>query len=330
MSGAPGRLKPSSHRSAWNEGIEVSWHSVTSEPNQLGESPFWHPHEQMLYWVDIAEKTVLRCNVFIGTVERWRMAPPHELEPGCIAPALGGGLVMGLRDGVYRARHWGGELTCLLKFTHDNATTRANDGKCDAVGRFWVGSVDEAKVKASAELISLDCRAPGPITVQRQADGALTGNGLAWSPDNRTVYWSDTSRHVIYAWDWDADSNRMHRQREFQRFAPKPAGWQPGMPGYRGRPDGAAVDRLGNYWVAMYEGARLLQLAPTGELLADIPTPMLCPTMPCFGGDDLQTLYLTSARKGRGAHELEAQPLSGCVVSMRVAVPGLPVNFFKD
>lgn len=102
------------------------------------------------------------------------------------------------------------------------------------------------------------------------------------------------------------------------------------MPGYRGRPDGAAVDALGNYWVAMYEGARVLQFAPSGELLADIATPMACPTMPCFGGDDLRTLYLTSASKQRSAQELAAWPLSGCVLAMRVAVPGLPVNFFRD
>ncbi len=308
----------------------MTWQAVTTKPNELGESPFWHPREQMLYWVDIAGKTIFRCKVAVGTVDTWPMVAPHDLEPGCIAPALGGGLVVGLRDGIYRARQWRAELSCLHKFTHDNAITRANDGKCDVRGRFWVGSVDESKAHSGAELMSLDCRPPGPATVVRQAGGALTGNGLAWSPDNQTVYWSDTPRHVIYAWDWDAASNVMSKQRVFQRFDPKPNGWQPGMPGYGGRPDGAAVDVMGNYWVAMYEGARLLKFAPTGELLADIATPMQCPTMPCFGGDDFKTLYLTSVSRERSAHELAALPLSGCVVAMRVEVPGLPVTFFQD
>ena len=187
----------------------MTWQAVTTRANLLGESPFWHPQEQMLYWVDIAAKTILRCNVFMGTVETWPMAPPHELEPGCIAPALGGGLVMALRDGVYRARHWGGALECLHRFAHDNASTRANDGKCDALGRFWVGSVDEAKVNSCAELISLDCRANGPALVRHHAGGALTGNGLAWSPDKRTLYWSDTSRHVIYAWGAAIDAAQL-------------------------------------------------------------------------------------------------------------------------
>ena len=103
-----------------------------------------------------------------------------------------------------------------------------------------------------------------------------------------------------------------------------------GQPGYGGRPDGAAVDVQGNYFVAMFEGRRLLKLAPTGELLAEIPTPVQCPTMPCFGGDDGQTLYLTTARHQRSVQELADLPLSGCVFSMRVNVPGLPVNFFRD
>jgi sugar lactone lactonase YvrE len=90
------------------------------------------------------------------------------------------------------------------------------------------------------------------------------------------------------------------------------------------------VDVEGNYWVAMFEGRRLCQFASDGRLLAEVPTPFQCPTMPCFGGDDLRTLYLTSARHNRSALELQAFPLSGCVISMRVEVPGLPVNFYTD
>jgi len=100
--------------------------------------------------------------------------------------------------------------------------------------------------------------------------------------------------------------------------------------GYQGRPDGAAVDVLGNYWVAMYEGRRVCQLAPDGSLLAEFAVPAQCPTMPCFGGEDLQTLFVTTARHGRGAAELAHFPESGCVFAMRVSVPGLPVNFFVD
>lgn len=308
----------------------MSWTTTVAQPSELGESPFWHPDEQLLYWVDIAGKKIHRSNVFMGTMESWAMAAPHDLEPGCIAPARSGGLVVALRDGIYRARTWGGALEKLADAAHDPRTSRFNDGKCDPLGRFWAGTIYEPRDAREAALYCLDSRAGHPPALVRMAGDATVGNGLAWSADSRTLYWADTTGHVIHAWDWDAAGNTLARQRVFRQFPPKPPGWQPGMPGYGGRPDGAVVDSEGNYWVAMYEGGRVLKLSTGGELLADIPTPVLCPTMVCFGGDDLQTLYLTTARHGRPAAELEALPQSGCVFSMRVDVPGLPVYFFAD
>jgi sugar lactone lactonase YvrE len=307
----------------------LQWQAVTA-PDGLGESPFWHPHELMLYWVDIPNRQVRRMNVFMGTVESW----PMPSEPGSIAPAASGGLVLALRDGMYRARQWGGALELLHRFAHDPATTRFNDGKADPVGRFWAGTMYEPRDKPLAVLHALDLRSGTP-TVQDMLDGVILSNGLAWSPDARTVYWADTVPHTVWAWDWDAASNAMTRRRVFAQFTPKPAGWQYGLPGctpatYGGRPDGAAVDAEGNYWVAMFEGARLLQLAPDGRQLAEHRLPAQCPTMPCFGGDDLRTLYVTTASYNRPAAELRDMPQSGCVFSTRVDVPGLPVNFFQD
>jgi sugar lactone lactonase YvrE len=303
----------------------MTWHALTTEPNTLGESPFWHPAEQQLYWVDIAQRMLWRCNVFMGTVQTWSMPS----EPGCIAPAQGGGLVIALRDGVYLAREWGGALQRLAQLDYSIATTRANDGKCDPHGRFWVGTYYEPRDLPLAALYCIDARGPGAVQASYMLRDSQVANGLAWSPDGTTLYWADTGSHVVYAWDWEGERNTLSRQRVFAQFPGKPEGWQPGQPGYGGRPDGATVDSAGNYWVAMYEGARVLQFSPAGELLADIPTPAQCPTMPCFGGADLQTLYLTTARQKRPATELEMYPQSGCVFSMRVSVPGMPANFFQ-
>ena len=308
----------------------MNWQAVTSHPCELGESPFWHPLEQRLYWVDISARQILRCDGAGGAVECWDLPS----EPGCIAPAARGGWVLALRDGVFRALSWGGPLQPIVRLDYDPARMRANDGKCDALGRFWIGTLDETKTARNAALYSLDCRhAQAPLLV-RQLDGATTANGLAWSPDQRTLYWADTPTHRVQAWDFDLSHNTLGASRELMQFAPKPPGWQPApahpCATYGGRPDGAAVDVQGNYYVAMFEGQRVCQLAPDGTLLAEFATPLLCPTMPCFGGADLQTLYLTSARHHRSAAELAAFPLSGCVLAMRVAVPGLPVNFFAD
>jgi sugar lactone lactonase YvrE len=301
----------------------MAWSPAVAHPDELGESPFWHPQERTLYWVDIAGRQLRRMDAQ-GAVQSW----PMPSEPGCIAPAAGGGLMIGLRDGVYRARSWGGPLACVVHFGYDTSTTRINDGKADPSGRFWVGTMYEPRDARKAELYSIDLRGPGPEPiVELKAHNAVIANGLAWSPDAKVVYWADTTHHVVHAWDWDADSNAMQAHRIFQQFPGKPGNWQPGQPGYGGRPDGAAVDSQGNYWVAMFEGQRLLQIAPSGELLEELPLPVRCPTMPCFGGDDLRTLYVTSARHGRPPAELEALPQSGCVLSARVDIPGLPVNF---
>jgi sugar lactone lactonase YvrE len=303
------------------------WTAVVAEPDQLGESPFWHPKERMLYWVDIPARQIRRVDPDAGEVQSWAM----PTEPGCIAPARSGGLVIALRDGIYRARSWGGPLSLVVRFSHDVATTRFNDGKADPVGRFWAGTMYEPRDARKAELYSIDLRdSSAEPLIEVKAHNAIIANGLAWSPDAATVYWADTPHHVIHAWDWDAHSNVMSRHRLLHEFPPKPAGWKPGQPGYGGRPDGAAVDAEGNYWAAMFEGQRLVRCSPAGQLLEDIALPVRCPTMPCFGGDDLKTLYVTSASYNRSAEELQALPLSGRVIATRVNVPGLPVNFVSD
>jgi sugar lactone lactonase YvrE len=150
-------------------------------------------------------------------------------------------------------------------------------------------------------------------------------NGLAWSPNGRTMHWSDTKAHTIYAADFDPASGTPSLRRVFAQFPLK----QPGesLDRYGGRPDGAAMDAEGCYWVAMFEGQRLLRLSPEGETLRVVELPVRCPTMPCFGGPDLKTLYITSSRENRPAAELIAQPWAGCVLALDVDVPGLPVNF---
>ena len=311
----------------------MPWQTAISQPSELGESPFWHPDEQRLYWVDIPARQVCRSTLADGVVERWTLPS----EPGCIAPARSHGkntgLVIALRDGIYRARHWGGELVQLAPALHDPATTRFNDGKADPLGRFWAGTIYEPRDAARAQLFSLDGRNGRTLRLQAKAADATTANGLAWSPDAATLYWTDTPSHAVRAWDWDAAGNTLSHERVFYAWPGKPEGWQPGLPDqpdYGGRPDGAAVDVQGNYYVAMYEGGRLLKLSPAGQLLAEFAVPAQCPTMPCFGGADLKTLYLTTARQKRPAHELAQWPESGCVFSMPVEVPGLPVNFFLD
>jgi sugar lactone lactonase YvrE len=233
---------------------------------------------------------------------------------------VGGHLLLAMRDGLWRFDPRDGSRFGLASAPYDPARERFNDGKADLRGRFWVGTIYEPRDPPNAALY----RWSGGALTQMQG-GITVSNGLAWSPDGRTLYWSDTKAHTVFALDADPDTGEVSSRRIHAQFPPKLPGQDLRL--YGGRPDGAAVDVEGCYWVAMFEGQRVLRLAPSGEVLAELALPVRCPTMPCFGGDDLKTLYITTAREGRPAAELADQPHAGCVLSCRVEVPGLPVNF---
>jgi sugar lactone lactonase YvrE len=282
----------------------------------LGESPFWHPDERALWWLDIPGRALHRWDPATQAHRRWDL----PAEPGCMAPLPGGRLLMALRDGLWRFDPADGSRHLLASPPYDPAVERFNDGRADPQGRFWAGTIYEPREPALAALYVWN----GSRLVRR-ADGVVTANGLAFSPDGRTMYWSDTRAHTVFAFDVDPREDTLSLRRVFARFEPRVPG-QP-LARYGGRPDGAAVDVEGAYWVAMFEGARLLRLSPAGQVLAEVGLPVRCPTMPCFGDDDLRTLYVTTARQGRPAEELAAEPWAGRVLRMRVDVPGLPVNF---
>jgi len=289
---------------------------AVSDPCLLGESPMWHPQEQVLYWCDIPGKRVHRLDPASGARQVW----DFPVEPASLAPLLGGGLLLAMRDGLWRFDVATGERTLLAEPPYDPAKERFNDGKSDALGRFWVGTIYEPR---SPALAALYCWSRGEL--QRVADGVTVSNGLGWSPDGRTMYWTDTTSHTIRVLDVDAQEGGVSNRRVFASFPVKQAGMD--LDQYGGRPDGAAVDVEGCYWVAMFEGQRVLRLSPTGEVLREIRLPVRCPTMPCFGGADLRTLYITTARENRPAEELARQPLAGCVLALEVEVPGLPAQF---
>ncbi len=297
------------------------WDALPVAPALVGESPYWQPDEGALVWCDIAGKALHRWHVATAKHTAWAMPS----EPGSCAPLPGGGVLVAMRDGVFRFDPASGERKRVAAPPYDTKLTRFNDGKADPQGRFWVGTIDEPRQPGKAALYRLTVGAAAPL--KRMAGDITVSNGLAFSPDGRTLYWSDTTAHRIFAFDFDGSDGSLSRQRVFAAFPTR----EPDQPleTYAGRPDGAAVDAEGCYWVAMFEGQRLLRIAPDGQVLQELPLPVRCPTMPCFGGHDLRTLFVTTARDKRPADELAAQPLAGCVLHRRVDVPGLPVHFAR-
>lgn len=288
-------------------------------PSVLGESPFWHPDQQALYWCDIPGRRLNRFEPARGEHHFWAF----DCEPASCAPYPGGDVLLAMRDGLWRFDTLTSQRSLLAPPPYDTTVERFNDGKADAQGRFWVGTIYEPREPA---LAALYCWDQGQLT--KRAEGVTVSNGLGFSPDGRTLYWSDTKAHLIQAFDFDPATGGLSQQRVWARFPVKQAGQD--LASYGGRPDGAAVDVEGCYWTAMFEGQRLLRLSPAGEVLQEVRLPVRCATMCCLGDDDLRTLYVTTSREKRPADELAQQPWAGQVLRMRVAVPGLPVNFVRD
>lgn len=284
--------------------IEVAY----DQPMQLGECPLWHAEEAALYWVDISAMQVHRLRPADGRHAMWQL----NAEPGCIGRHANGGLIVAMRTGLAHLNTDNGKLSHIADAPYDTATARFNDGRCDAAGRFWTGTIYEPRDHAGAQLYAVEkgvVRAAGnPVTVS---------NGLGFSGDSRTLYHSDTTAHRICSYEFDLATGKIGKGRVLKQFA-----MDKSAADYGGRPDGAAVDSEDAYWCAMYEGGRLLRLSPAGEVLQEVILPARCPTMMAFGGEDLRTLYITTVREKRGAAELERYPLSGCILSLRVDVPG--------
>lgn len=272
----------------------------------LGESPLWHPTEQVLYAVDIPGRQVLRWREGADVPDVW----PQDAEPGCIAARASGGLLVARRDGLWTLDTTTGAQTLLAPPPYDPARLRFNDGKVGPGGRLWVGSISDAR-EPEAALYRFD---GGTFTAQ--VTGLTTANGLAWNPDGQRMHWSDTKAHRIYVAD-----DKTLSARVFAEFKPRTPGEV-----YGGRPDGAAMDAEGHYWAAMFEGRSLVRIAPTGEVVQRLELPVTCPTMPTFGGPDMRTLFITTAREKRPADELAREPLAGAVLQLRVDVPGLPTT----
>jgi len=277
----------------------------------LGECPLWSVAEQALYFVDIKRCRIHRYDPSTGALGTMEL--PEEV--GCIGLAEGGGFIVGLRSGLWLLDADGTLLSKLADNPEDQAISRFNDGGVDPVGRFVAGTVDETREKGIASLYRYDRSG-----LTRLAGGLLTSNGVAFSPDGRRLYHSDTPRYTLYACDYDPSTGEATNRQVFARF---------GSETDKGRPDGGAVDAEGCYWTALFEGGRVQRYAPDSTLLAEYPVPAKCPTMIAFGGPDLKTLYCTSASIGRPDEELTQYPLSGGLFSMRTDVVGLTRPLFN-
>ena len=286
------------------------------QPMAVGECPLWNPAEACLYWVDIDGCAIHRLHPASGAHNCWMM----DSEPSALGLCAGGGLVVALRYGLVHFDTANMVVTPIATAPYDTAVVRFNDGRVDPAGRFWIGTLYEPRDRQGAEMYVLE---RGALRLA-WSGGMTNSNGLGFSPDQQWMYHADTAAHRIDRHRFDVATGQLSPALPFQQFETDKA-----ATGYGGRPDGAAVDSEGAYWCAMFEGARLLRFGADGTLLQEVTLPLRCPTMLAFGGDDLRTLYITSASHNRSAGERAQYPLSGCVLSLRVAVAGLAEPLYQ-
>ncbi|MDS1137663.1 SMP-30/gluconolactonase/LRE family protein [Nitratireductor indicus] len=277
---------------------------------QLGEAPVWHQEARRLYWVDILHPAVYRFDPQTGVNE---VCNTGKLVSAVI-PATDGAMLVASQDGL----EWlDFERQQMRPFVHPEAEireNRLNDAKVGPGGAIWVGSMrmDASRPTGSLYRVTRDGEAA------RLETGLTVSNGLGWSPDGRIFYFVDTVPGVIYAYDANPGEGNLENRRVFARIAEDD-----------GRPDGLTVDSEGYVWCAIWDGWRINRYRPDGKLDRTIDLPVPRPTSVTFGGDDLATLFITTARTRLPASTLAEAPLSGGVFACRPGASGLPVPPFR-
>ena len=274
--------------------------------NGLGEGPLWCPLSQCLWWLDVADPHLFCANAQGQLLNRWKL-PKY---PGSMALRHDGSLLLMFRHGPSIFQPIDGSVQWLDVPGLDLGETRFNDGKCDRLGRFWSGTMDRRTERAIGSLYRMD----GLQRIrQMDASGVTIANGIAWSPDNRTMYFADTPAACIYAYDHDLERGKISHRRVFAQFKSGEGG-----------PDGLTVDSEGGVWCALFNRFELHHIAPSGQPIHVIDLPVQQPTSVMFGGPDLGTLFITTARMHLSPAQLQNQPWAGHVLCFEPGVKGLP------
>ena len=280
--------------------------SVCAVGALLGEGPVWIAREGALWFVDIKQRRIHRFDPASVALRSWD-AP---VQVGWVLPADDGSMLAGLQDGIYRFDAQGGSFTRLAAVEADAPGNRLNDAVTDPQGRIWFGSMDDGERQLTGEYYRFD---RGQV-VHAGLQGVAITNGPAVSPDGRTLYHVDTLGGVVQACDINGDGT-LGPSRPIAHILPDD-----------GHPDGPTVDAEGCIWIGLFGGWQARRYAPDGELLEKVRFPVANITKLAFGGDDLRTVYATTAQLHLKPAELARQPEAGNLFTFRADVPGVPVT----
>jgi L-arabinonolactonase len=273
----------------------------------LGEWPVWDVETHALWWVDIKAPAIHRWRPDKGTHHTW----PAPSVVGALALRAKGGLVLALKSGLAFYDPDRGALRTVAAPEANVPGNRMNDGKCDALGRFWVGTMHDAETEATGHLYRLDA----DHSVTRFDAGFVVTNGMGWSGDGRTMYFTDSAERTIWAYDFDMAAGLLGARRLFAR-----------VPEADGYPDGLTVDAEDHVWSCHWAGSRVTRYRPDGTVERSVTIPAPLVTSCCFGGERLDCLYVTTATISLDADARRAAPHAGAVFAVKgLGVSGRPM-----
>ncbi|BAZ28198.1 SMP-30/gluconolaconase/LRE domain-containing protein [Cylindrospermum sp. NIES-4074] len=288
--------------------MQYRLHNVLEARARLGEGPIWDSTQKLLYWVDIHNH---RVHQFNPATEDNSFFDVGDVV-GAIAKAGANRLIMALRHRLAFLNTLTGEVTPIIDIEADLPNNRFNDGKCDPQGRFWIGSTSSQKGQASLYRFDPDG------SLHKLETGLTVSNGLGWSPDQKTFYLTDSPEKKIYAYDFASITGNINNRRIFVD-----------LNGESFYPDGLTVDSQGNIWSAMWAGGCVIRFNCQGEEILRITLPVKLVTSCTFGGEDLQTLYITTASVGLSEEEIEKNFYSGDLFALQTDITGLPASEFQ-
>lgn len=295
--------------------MQINVRTISDDHCILGESPIWHPLEKVLYWVDINSKKLFRLDVKTNQKKIWDM--PTDICS--IVPNAKGGLLVAMKTGIALLNPVSNDLHYRCQLSEKDAkNTRFNDGHCDRQGRYWVGSVDITKGMEEKSPIASIFRLDANQLILQDSD-YICSNGVVTSLDSKYMYICETVKRIIYRYDFDATQGAIRNKKIFAT-----------LPDDAGFPDGIAIDSEGYLWNCHYNGWRITRYSPDGKIDRVIKIPTQSPTSCCFGGDDLKTLYITSAKRDVPEKETINQPMAGNLFAIDVDVTGIPEPMYLN
>ncbi len=274
---------------------------------KVGEAPVWVASEQALYWVDNKGKTIFRRGPD-GDIRRFET----PMQVGCLVPRLKGGFIAGTDRGIVEIDLQERIFDTIADPEKDLPHNRFNDGKTDPWGRFWTGTMDNREQETTGLLYRVDA----DLSIAKMDSGYKVTNGPAFDRSLGRMYHTDSGAKTIYAFDI-SESGEVSNRRVFMQFADKD-----------GSPDGMTVDSDSHLWVCFWDGWCIRRISPGGEVVQKIDMPVQRPTSCCFGGRDLDRLYVTSASRGIDEDTLDMQPCAGGLFLVETAARGVPETSF--